>query len=89
MAWTDSTGSQTAVISTEHSIATPTTAGTYVFGVDTVNLVNGDLLELRVYNKYDGTNYRQVWMASYQHVQTNTGKESPRWPWLVPVQSSH
>lgn len=77
MAWADSTGSQTATISTEHTIATPTAAGTYVFEVDTVNLVLGDLLELRVYDKIDGTNYRQVWKGAYQHVQINNAKVSP------------
>lgn len=77
MAWTDTSGSQTATISTEHSIATPTAQGTYVFEVDTVNLVNGDLVELRCYSKTDGTNYRQVWKGTYQHVQINVTKVSP------------
>lgn len=80
MAWTETTGSQTATISTEHSIATPTTAGTYIFGVDTSNLALGDLLELRIYDKVDGTNYRQVWKATYQHAQINNAKFSPPWP---------
>lgn len=78
MSWTvDSSGSQTATISTEHSLATPTTVATYVFGVDTVNMVNGDLVELRVYDMVDATNYRQCWKGTYQHVQINNGKESP------------
>ena len=77
MAWADSTGSQTATISTEHTIATPTTAATYVYEVDTVNMALGDLLELRVYDKVDATNYRQVWKACYQHPQINNSKVSP------------
>ncbi len=78
MTWTvDSSGSQTAVISTEHSLATPTTAATYVFSVDTVNLVNGDLVELRCYDKVDGTNYAQMWKGTYQNVQINNAKASP------------
>lgn len=77
MAWTESTGSQSASIGTEHTIATPTSAGTYVFEVDTSNMVNGDLLELRVYDKVDGTNYRQMWKGTYQHVQINNAKVSP------------
>lgn len=78
MTWTvDSSGSQTAVISTEHSLATPTTNATYVLSVDTVNFVNGDLVELRCYDMVDGTNYRQMWKATYQHVQINNAKASP------------
>lgn len=78
MAWVvDSSGSQTASISTEHSLATPTTIGTYVLGVDTVNLVAGDLVELRIYDMVDATNYRQVWKGAYQHAQVSNGKVSP------------
>lgn len=78
MSWVvDSSGSQTATISTEHSLATPTTVATYVLSVDTVNLVNGDLVELRCYDMVDATNYRQVWKGTYQHAQINNGKVSP------------
>lgn len=78
MTWAvDSSGSQTATISTEHSLATPTSVATYVLSVDTVNLVNGDLLELRCYDMVDGTNYRQMWKATYQHAQINIAKVSP------------
>lgn len=78
MAWAvDSSGTQTATISTEHTLATPTTVATYVLSVDTVNLVNGDLVELRCYDMVDGTNYRQIWKGTYQHAQINNGKISP------------
>jgi|SRR5882724_1852346 len=78
MTWViDASGSQTAVIGTEHSLDTPTTVATYVLSVDTVNFVNGDLVELRVYDMVDGSNYRQVWKAVYQHAQVNNGKVSP------------
>ena len=78
MTWTvDSSGTQTATINTEHMLATPTTNATYVFHVDTVNLVNGDLVELRCYDKVDGTNYRQMWKGTYQHAQVNNAKASP------------
>jgi hypothetical protein len=40
-------GSQTAVISTEHTLATITTAGTYILWVNTTNMVKGDRLTLR------------------------------------------
>jgi hypothetical protein len=78
MSWiVDSSGSQTAVISTEHVLSTPTTSATYVFSVDTVNFVNGDLLELRCYDMVDATNYRQAWKGTYQHAQINNAKISP------------
>lgn len=78
MTWTvDTSGSQTATIGTEHSLATPTTNATYVLHVDTVNLVNGDLVELRCYDKVDGTNYAQMWKGTFQHIQINNAKVSP------------
>lgn len=78
MTWTvDSSGSQTATITTEHVLASPTTVATYVLSVDTVNLVNGDLLELRCYDMVDGSNYRQMWKGTFQHVQINNAKVSP------------
>lgn len=42
-------GTQTAVISTEHFLTSPNTSGSYTFHVDTVNMVAGDSIELRVY----------------------------------------
>lgn len=78
MTWTvDSSGSQTATVSTEHILASPTTNATYVFSVDTVNLVLGDLVELRCYDMVDAVNFRQIWKGAFQHVQTNVGKVSP------------
>ena len=43
------TGTQVAVISTEHQLADIADAAVYTFHVDTVNMVSGDTLELRVY----------------------------------------
>lgn len=78
MTWTvDASGSQTASISTEHSLDTPTTNATYVLSVDTVNMVNGDLVELRCYDMVDGSNYRQMWKGTYQNIQINNAKASP------------
>ena len=86
MAWTvDTSGTQTATINTEHSLSTPTTSATYVFSVDTKNMVNGDLVELRCYDMVDGTNYAQMWRATFQHVQTNNAKSSP--PMAVTTQA--
>jgi hypothetical protein len=47
----NTSGSQTAVIGTEHTLATVVTAGIYVLRVDIANLAVSDLLELRVYTK--------------------------------------
>jgi hypothetical protein len=78
MTWTvDNSGSQTAVIGTEHTLDSPTTNATYVFSVDTVNLTLGDLVELRCYDMVDGTNFRQMWKGSYQNAQINNAKASP------------
>lgn len=79
MAWVvDSSGSQTATVTTEHTLATPTTVATYVLSVDTVNMVNGDAVELRAYDMVDATNYREAWKLTYQHAQgTRNGKVFP------------
>jgi hypothetical protein len=44
-------GSQTATISTEHTLATITTPGTYSLQVGTVNMAAGDTTILRIYGK--------------------------------------
>jgi hypothetical protein len=50
LAWTlDSSGTQTAVISTEHTLATSTTNGTFQFITRLNNLALGDIVELRLY----------------------------------------
>jgi hypothetical protein len=78
MTWVvDSSGSQTATIGTEHILVSPTTNATYVFSVDTKNMVNGDLLELRCYDMVDAVNYAQMWKGTYQHIQVNNAKASP------------
>jgi hypothetical protein len=78
MAWAvDASGTQTAVINTEHVLDAPTTVATYVLSVDAVNLTLGDLVELRCYDMVDGTNYRQMWKGTFQHAQINNAKVSP------------
>lgn len=47
MAITHSDGSQTATINTEHSLFSTNVVGTYVCTVDTTNMADGDVLELR------------------------------------------
>jgi hypothetical protein len=42
-------GTQSATVTTEHFLSSPNVAGTFTLHVDTVNMVAGDVLELRVY----------------------------------------
>lgn len=70
-------GSQTATISTEHTLTTITTAGVYVLVVDMVNLANGDTVELRAKTKCKtGSTSRLAFVASYQHAQAEINKYS-------------
>ena len=70
-------GTQSATISTEHSLATSTTGKTYVFVVNTVNMANGDELELRVKTKVlSGSTAQVAYYQSYAHVQSAPNKYS-------------
>jgi hypothetical protein len=44
-------GTQSATLDTDHTLTTRTTAGVYVFGVDTSAMVAGDVTEITVYVK--------------------------------------
>ena len=70
MATSNSNGSQTAVISTEHTLGTITTSGSFVIGIDSNAMVLGDELVLRVKVKVRsvGTT-RLAYEATYAHVQ--------------------
>ncbi len=77
MATSESSGSQTAVISTEHTLDTITTAGTYVLYVNTKNMVLIDELELRVKVKVKSTGTTEEFLvATYAHVQGQPVKAS-------------
>jgi len=78
MSWTlSSSGTQTATINTEHTLATLTTNGTFVLEVDTSAMVSGDVLELRAYGKTltAGTE-RTRYTATYVGVQSDALKDS-------------
>jgi len=80
MAWTLSDSGTTAAltINSETTLATDTNNGTFVLEVDTSNLVNGDLLEIRVYTiTLSGGTLTQAWKGTYQHKQVNNHKISP------------
>ncbi len=56
----NTSGSQTATISTEHTLATVTTAAALALVVDLSALVAGDVVELRVYGKARSTDTERV-----------------------------
>ena len=65
-----SSGTQTASIGTEHSLAAETTSGAYVLWVDLSNLANDEEVELRVKRKVlTGGTIRQSMIGSYKHIQ--------------------
>src|SRR4030066_540849 len=66
----EASGTQTATISTEHTLATVSTAKTLVLLVDVNAMVNADELELRVKTKMlSGGTTRVAYKASYKHAQ--------------------
>lgn len=78
MAWTLAhSGTQTAVISTEHTLSTETGNATFILEVDTAAMVVGDVLELRAYGKTltGGTEHLR-YTATYIHVQSDQIKQS-------------
>lgn len=77
MATSEASGSQTAVISTEHTLATIATDGTFVIYVNTKNMVLIDELELRVKVKVKSTGTTEEFLiATYAHVQGQPVKAS-------------
>lgn len=72
-------GSQTATISTEHTLGSAiTAAGVYVLVVDTNAMVNGDALELRIYTicKASGTERLAYSSPTFVNVQADLIKYS-------------
>lgn len=74
-------GSQTAVISTEHTLNTTTpetTDGVFQMFVDVANMVAGDVLELRIKEKCRaGDTIRQVLTSTLSGVQSDPLWVSP------------
>lgn len=84
MATSAATGTQTATLGTEHTLATIATAGTYQLQVDTAALANGETLTLRASLKVTaGGTARLAFEATYRHAQGEPVKLS------VPVPSLH
>lgn len=73
----EGSGTQTATINTEHSLLTDSDGKTFVLLVDTVNMANGDVLELRAKAMVlSGGTRRQLYMATYRDVQSDPIKAS-------------
>lgn len=63
-------GTQTAVIGTEHTLLDVSVAGTFTFHVDTINLAAGDVVELRIYQMVlTGGTRRVAYFVRYFDVQ--------------------
>jgi len=80
MTWILSDSGTTAAltIGTETTLATDNNNGTFVLEVDTSNLANGDVLEIRIYTvTLGGGSLIQAWKGTYQHAQINNHKISP------------
>lgn len=70
-------GTQTATIGTEHTLATNTSGKTVVLVVDTGNMANGDILELRLKTKVlSGGTSRLAYIATYSNIQATPQKYS-------------
>lgn len=72
------TGDQTATIDTEHTLSTPTDAGTYFLMVDLSNMALGDVVVLRIYvmESAAGT-LREAWSQRYSHVNNRVSVSPP------------
>lgn len=63
-------GTQAATIGTEHTLLDVAIAGTFTLHVDPVNMVDGDTLELRIYQMIlTGGTRRVVYYAKFQDAQ--------------------
>lgn len=78
----EASGTQSATVTTEHTLATITTAGTYVLMVDTDAMVSGDGLELRVKTKVlTGGTARVIGFARFDGEQPPDDKIKISVPW--------
>lgn len=82
-------GTQTATLTTEHTLATDVTGKTVVLVVDTANLVNGETVELKLYTKVlSGGTERLAYYATYIHVQGEPAKYSVPVPANISVKAT-
>lgn len=63
-------GTQTCTVGTEHYVSSPNVAGTFTFVIDTINLADGDVLEVRCYQMVlTGGTTRVVYFTAYYGAQ--------------------
>lgn len=63
-------GTQTAVIGTEHFLSSPNVAGTFTMHLDTVNMAAGDVIEIRIYQMIlTGGTQRVAYLTRYADAQ--------------------
>lgn len=63
-------GTQSATVTTEHTLLDVSAAGVYTFHVDTVNMVAGDIVELRIYQiVLTGGTRRVAYVTAYYGAQ--------------------
>ncbi len=63
-------GTQTATITTEHTLLDVAVAGTFTFHVDLINMASGDTTELRIYQMVlTGGTRRVAYMETFTGVQ--------------------
>lgn len=77
MAVTENTGGSVTTDGTEQTLATVTTANTYVLVIDANAMANGDVIELRLKTKArSGGTSRLAYFATYANVQGQPNKYS-------------
>lgn len=85
MAQTVSSGTQSATVTTEHTLLDTATAGDYQFKVNLVNMANGDVLELRIYDKVlSADGYGVAFSAVYTDAQGTDGEIAVSPPLMMP-----
>ena len=79
----ESSGTQTAVVGTEHTLASPTTGKTRALLVDVTAQVAGDIVELRIFGPVlaSGTS-RLIIMSTFPGVVADSHTQS--WPAIMP-----
>jgi len=77
-------GTQTAVIGTEHQLADTNVSGVFTFVVDRDAMVDGDILELRIYEMVltSGTS-RLLYFMAYYGAPPGKGTASLTFPSIV------
>lgn len=78
MASVKTSGTSTATVGAETTVATVTDEGQYTFEVDTAALVDGEQVELRIYTKVlSGGTERLRYHAVFKNTQGSPAKTSP------------